>query len=142
MTIKLGPISATFSGEARITRDDAGRRASLAGGGRDRFTRSRVAAELAYAVTPWLGGAGTHVDIDVRALLTGPLAQFSRGAIVEEMAARLTQMFAANLERQMGDGEATQTTGDTAIGAGSLIGSALIARLRAWLKHMFGRAGA
>ena len=100
MTVKLGPITATFSGEAHIARDDAARRGSISGGGRDRFTRSRVAAELAYAVHPAPGPGGTQVDIDVRALLTGPLAQFSRGGIVEDLAARLTHMFAANLERR------------------------------------------
>ena len=142
MTVKLGPITATFNGEAQITRDDARRRGSIAGGGRDRFTRSRVAAELAYAVSPRPGGAGTQVDIDVCALLTGPLAQFSRGGIVEEVAARLTEMFAVNLERQMAGRDATPAGGDaTALRAGSLLGGALMARLRAWLKRMFGKPG-
>jgi carbon-monoxide dehydrogenase small subunit len=140
MTVKLGPITATFNGEALITRDEVARRGTISGGGRDRFTRSRVAAELAYAVSPRPDGAGTNVSIDVRALLTGPLAQFSRSRIVEELARRLTQMFATNLERRMVGGAAG---GDaTALGAGSLLGGALMARLRDWLKRMFGKPGA
>jgi aerobic carbon-monoxide dehydrogenase small subunit len=143
MTVKLGPITATFDGEAEIARDDAARRGRIAGGGQDRFTRSRVAAELAYTVGPNPGGAaGARVDIDVHALLTGPLAQFNRGGIVEEVAVRLTGMFAANLEHAMAGGDAARPAGDTApLGAGALIGGALLARLRAWLKRMFGRPG-
>ena len=144
MTVKLGPITATFSGEAHVARDDAARRGIIAGGGRDRFTRSRVSAELAYAIHPAPGsGTETQVDIDVRALLTGPLAQFSRGGIVEDVAARLTQMFAANLERLMTGGEVRLAGGDTGrLGAGALIGGVLLARLKAWIARIFGKGGA
>jgi aerobic carbon-monoxide dehydrogenase small subunit len=145
MTVKLGPITATFNGEALITRDDARHRGSISGGGRDRFTRSRVTAELAYAVSPRQVGAGTQVDIDVRAILTGPLAQFGRSGIVEEMAARLTQLFAANLERQMAGADATptRTADDTAaLTAGALLGGALMARLRVWINRLFGKPSA
>jgi aerobic carbon-monoxide dehydrogenase small subunit len=143
MTVKLGPITAVFNGEALITRDDTARRGAISGGGRDRFTRSQVSAELAYAVSPLSGGAGTQVDIDVRALLTGPLAQFNRGGIVEDLAARLTQMFAANLERRMTGADAPQTPrNSTALNAGALLGGALMARLGAWLKRIFGKSGA
>jgi carbon-monoxide dehydrogenase small subunit len=141
MTVKLGPITATFSGEARITRDDGARRGTIAGGGRDRFTRSRVAADLAYSVRPQTGGTGTVVDIHVRALLTGPLAQFSRSGLVEEIAARLTQVFAGNLERQMAGGGTPRADGHTALSAGSLIGGAVMARLRAWLKRIYRKPG-
>ena len=141
MTVKLGPIGATFSGEARVTRDDVARRGTIAGGGRDRFTRSRVAADLAYSVRPRTGGTGAVVDIDVRALLTGPLAQFSRGGLVEQVAARLTQMFAGNLERQMAGEGRTRSDGGKALSAGSLIGGALFARLRAWLKRIYRKPG-
>jgi carbon-monoxide dehydrogenase small subunit len=140
MTVRLGPISATFNGEARIARDDAVRRGMISGGGSDRFTHSRVAGELAYTVSQRSSGIGSQVDIDVRALLTGPLAQFSRGGILEEVAARLGRMFAANLERQMA-GEDGTGRGATAVSLGSLLGGALMARLRDWLKRAFRRPG-
>jgi hypothetical protein len=51
-------------------------------------------------------------------------------------------MFAVNLERQMAGRDATPAGGDaTALSARSLLGAALMARLRAWLKRMFGKLG-
>jgi carbon-monoxide dehydrogenase small subunit len=141
LTVKLGPISATFNGEGFITRDETARRGTISGGGRDRITHSRVAAELSYTVCRQPEGPGTEVEVDVRALLTGPLAQFSRGGIVEEIAARLGQMFAANLERQMATDHPTDGDVVTALGVGSLLGGALMKRLRDWLKHLFGKPG-
>jgi carbon-monoxide dehydrogenase small subunit len=111
MAVKLGPITATFGGAARFTRDEARRRGVIAGAGSDRFTRSRAVAEITYGLAALPGDGGTRVDIDVRALLTGPLAQFSRGGIVEDLAARLTAMFADNLERLMAGGEVARAQG-------------------------------
>jgi carbon-monoxide dehydrogenase small subunit len=141
MTVKLGPITASFNGEARFTRDDARRRGAIVGAGSDRFTRSRAAAEIAYGLAALPENGGTRVDIEVRALLTGPLAQFSRGGIVEDLAARLTHMFADNLERLMsGAALATAQHGPqaSALRAGSLLGAVLMSRLRSWLAWLFG----
>jgi aerobic carbon-monoxide dehydrogenase small subunit len=140
LTIKLGPISATFNGEAFINRDEAARRGTISGGGRDRITQSRVAAELSYTVNRQPAGPGTEVDVDVRALLTGPLAQFSRGGIIEEIVARLGQTFATNLARQMADENLADGGVVTPLRAGSLIGGALVKQLRKWLKRLFGKS--
>jgi carbon-monoxide dehydrogenase small subunit len=139
MTVKLGPITASFAGEARLMRDDARRRGTIAGAGGDRLTRSRVVAEAAYGLAALPGDAGTRIDIHVRALLTGPLAQFSRGGIVEDLAARLTAMFAGNLGRLMAGGDVAAHT--NALHAGSLLGAALKSKVRAWLARIFGGTG-
>ena len=115
------------------------RRGAIAGSAAERITRSRVAAELGYAVREPASGSGSDVDLDLRALLTGPLAQFSRGGIVSEVAARLTGMFAANLQRTLAGEE--EGAGRAALGAGSLIGAALMARLRAWGRRVWQRLG-
>jgi carbon-monoxide dehydrogenase small subunit len=139
MTVKLGPISANFNGEARISRDDAARRGSISGGGRDRLTHSRVAGELTYTISPGSEGVNTRVDIDVRALLAGPLAQFGRSGIVEEVAARLGRTFAANLERQMAGAQAT-TSNTVLLNIGPLLGGTLITLLRNWFERTFGKS--
>jgi aerobic carbon-monoxide dehydrogenase small subunit len=139
MVVRLGPITASFDGEALLMRDDASRRGTIAGSASERITRSRVVAELGYAVRQRASGSGSDVDLDLRALLTGPLAQFSRGGIVSEVAARLTGMFAANLQRALAGEE--EGTGRAALGTGSLIGGVLLARLRAWGRRVWQRLG-
>ena len=143
MLVKLGPITASFSGEGRFVRDDAHYTGTIFGAGRDRLTRSRVSAEVAYGLRAVPETGSTRVDINVRALLTGPLAQFSRGGIVEDLAARLTQMFARNLEAQMAGGgvPSQRPAGTNVLSAGSLVGSVVMARIRAWLKRMFAKTG-
>jgi carbon-monoxide dehydrogenase small subunit len=94
---------------------------------------------MTYTVSPRSDGVNTQVDIDVRALLAGPLAQFGRAGIVEEVAARLGRTFAANLERQMAAAHAT--TGDTALlNIGPLLGGTLITLLRSWFERTFGKS--
>jgi carbon-monoxide dehydrogenase small subunit len=130
VAVKLGPIAATFEGEGRIIRDDARQRGLMRGAGRDRLSASRASAEIEYVLTAEQGGAATRVDVAVRALLLGPLAQFGRGAIINDVAARLTDMFAHNLEQRLA-GVAGEKDGAMApIAAGSLIGAVIAARMK------------
>jgi carbon-monoxide dehydrogenase small subunit len=130
VTVKLGPIAASFEGEGRMTRDAARRRGSHAGTGRDRLSASRVSAEIEYACTAEQAGAATRVDIAVRALLLGPLAQFGRGAIVNDVAARLAGMFAHNVEQHLAGLAGAKDAAAAPIAAGSLIGAVIGARTK------------
>ena len=47
------------------------------------------------------GASETRVGVSVNYSLTGALAQFSRGAIVKELAAALTRDFSANLRERI-----------------------------------------
>jgi aerobic carbon-monoxide dehydrogenase small subunit len=139
LAIKLGPIAATFNGEARVMRDEAMQRGMILGAGRDRLSASRASAEIEYGLSAEQGGAATRVDITVRALLLGPLAQFGRSAIVSDLAARITDMFARNLERRLaGLPDATQGA-TTAIPAASLLGAVIVARVKNALARLVGK---
>jgi aerobic carbon-monoxide dehydrogenase small subunit len=139
LAIKLGPIAATFNGEARVMRDEAMQRGIILGAGRDRLSASRASAEIEYGLSAEQGGAATRVDITVRALLLGPLAQFGRSAIVSDLAARITDMFARNLERRLaGLPDATQGA-TTAIPAASLLGAVIVARVKNALARLVGK---
>jgi aerobic carbon-monoxide dehydrogenase small subunit len=130
VAVKLGPIAASFEGEGRMMRDAARQRGVMQGGGRDRFSASRVSAEVEYALTAEQAGASTRVDIVVRALLLGPLAQFGRSSIINDVAARLADMFAHNVEHRLA-GVTGATNGAVApIAAGSLIGAVIGARMK------------
>jgi carbon-monoxide dehydrogenase small subunit len=135
MRIALGPITANFTGVARITRDDAHRRGTIVGSGNDSFGGSRAAGELEYTVET--APEGARVSLTIRALLTGPLAQFSRSGIVEDLTERLAATFAQNLEAQLlgRDIPAQQP----ALAAGSLIWQVIVAGLKQALARVLHR---
>jgi carbon monoxide dehydrogenase subunit G len=107
-TVKLGPITGAFQGQGGVQRDAAAHSGTFAGTGADRKSGSRVKGEAKFSLTT-TGESETRVDISVNYSLTGALAQFSRGAIVQELAAALTRDFAANLRARIA---ASQTPGD------------------------------
>jgi aerobic carbon-monoxide dehydrogenase small subunit len=132
---KLGPITATFNGTARIVRHDEKLRGVVLGAGNDRLSGSRAAGEIEYVLLP--AGEGTRVELVIRALLAGPLAQFGRSGIVEDLVSRVAQAFARNLEaRLMGSGSDVETQISTPLAAGSLLRQVLTTRLKAALARL------
>ena len=108
MTMRLGPIAAGFEGEATVARDDARREATLDGKGADRKSSSRAQMNMAYRVVSADNGA--RVEMNARIALSGMLAQFSKGPIVNEVAAQLTREFAANLQARLAASTASDDT--------------------------------
>lgn len=133
---KLGPITTTFTGAARIVRDDDNLRGVVLGAGNDRLSGSRAVSEIEYRLLP--EGTGTRVELMIRVLLVGPLAQFGRSGIVEDIVARVAQAFARNLEARL-TGSVSELEMQTSepLAAGSLLRQALAARLRAVLARLF-----
>ncbi|HYG84990.1 MAG TPA: SRPBCC family protein [Azospirillum sp.] len=99
MKVKLGPISAAFAGEGQLTMDDSTYTGVVHGQGLDQKNNSRAKADVTFAAVE--EGGSTRVDLTVDFTLTGMLAQFSRGGIVQEIAQRLTAEFARNLEARL-----------------------------------------
>jgi carbon-monoxide dehydrogenase small subunit len=139
IAVKLGPISAAFNGEARVIRDEARQRGIILGAGRDRLSASRANAEIEYALIGEQAGAAVRVDITVRALLLGPLAQFGRSAIVNDLAARLCDTFARNLERRLAGSPGATDDASAPISAGSLLGAVIVARMKHALARLLGK---
>jgi aerobic carbon-monoxide dehydrogenase small subunit len=131
---KLGPITATFTGAARIVRDDENLRGVVLGAGNDRLSGSRAAGEIEYVLLP--AGGGTRVKLVIRALLAGPLAQFGRSGIVEDLVSRVAQAFARNLEAGL-TGSASHIEAQAPLAAGSLLRQVLAIRLKAALARLF-----
>ena len=133
---KLGPITATFTGAARIVRDDEKRRGMVVGAGNDRLSGSRAAGEVEYVLLP--AGTGTRVELVIRALLAGPLAQFGRSGIVQDLVSRLAQAFARNLEARLtGSVSELEVQTSAPLAAGSLLRQVLVARLKAVFAKLF-----
>ena len=137
MTIKLGPITANFAGQARIERDDRAQRGVILGAGREQSGGSRAAGEAEYILEGSPDG-GTRVALSIRALLVGPLAQFGRGAIVEDLVARLTQTFARNLESRLTGAAAGDSPTDAPLQMGSLVRQVVWARIKYVIAAFFG----
>jgi carbon monoxide dehydrogenase subunit G len=101
MKVKLGPLSTAFAGEAAVERDEAQQTGSLEGAGTDSRSNSRAKARMTYALTPEDGGRATTVAVDAEITLTGALAQFGRGSILNDVAARLATEFAGRLQERL-----------------------------------------
>jgi carbon-monoxide dehydrogenase small subunit len=84
MSVKLGPVTANFAGEARIERDDARLRGVILGAGRDQFGGSRTAGEVEYALVSAGASGGTRVELTIRTLLVGPLAHLSASRMASQ----------------------------------------------------------
>jgi carbon-monoxide dehydrogenase small subunit len=127
MAVKLGPISANFRGRARITRDDSNRSGVIIGSGNDKGGGTRATGEVEYAVRN-AGSGRTTVELTIRALLAGPLAQFGRSGIVDDLVAKMTERFSANLEARLSG--AAVAGNQKAFETGSLLWSLLLAQLK------------
>ena len=68
MSIKLGPITANFAGQARNVRDEARKVGVIMGTGKDQLGGSRAAGEVEYALES-AGAGATRVEMTIRALL-------------------------------------------------------------------------
>jgi hypothetical protein len=70
MAVKLGPITANFTGRAHIIHDDSSRSGVIIGSGNDKGGGSRAAGEVEYTVRD-AGSDQATVQLKIRALLAG-----------------------------------------------------------------------
>lgn len=97
ISVKLGPISASFRGAVRIERDRATLSGRIIGIGNDQRSRSSTQGDIRYRLLPMEDGTSTRVELSIGYSLTGFLAQIAREGLVRDLAKRLTAEFARNL---------------------------------------------
>ena len=124
MSVAIGPMRANFGGSADVQLDDAAKSGRIVGRGNDRTSRSNLDGALEFKLTSD-SNARSQLDLDIVYRLRGPLAQFGRPAIVEEIADRLLQTTARNLEAKA-TGQAAAAASDKPIGLLSLIWAAIV----------------
>lgn len=135
LTVKLGPMTAAFEGKATIDADPGARSATIDGKGVDKKGGSRGQVKVIYAITP--EDEGSHVTVDADVTLSGPVAQFGRTGLINEMSKRLIGDFVSCLEAKLGAGtsqEASQI--ETAHVRGI---SLFFSSLWAWFRNLFSR---
>jgi hypothetical protein len=109
--------------------DEAARTTRASGRGADAGGPSRVSGEARVRVVePEPGRA--HLEIDAEHRLTGPPAQFSRGAVARAVAAKLAGDFARALERRLLD--------DAGAGGARARGPSAWGALPAWVRRALG----
>jgi carbon-monoxide dehydrogenase small subunit len=136
MRLKVGPIGAEFEGVAAILRDPATFSGTIRGSGRDTRSTS-TQGEIRYHLVSD-GTDATRVELTVGYTLTGPLAQFNRSALVQDIATRLTKTFAQNLEARLAaPGESAPAAAE--LNAGSLLLAVVGERIKTWVRTLLGR---
>jgi carbon-monoxide dehydrogenase small subunit len=137
VNVKLGPIVSAFHGVLKIDRDDEHFRGTVRGAGRDARSPSSARAIIAYDIRA-LEAASSQVDVSVKFLLSGALAQFSRSGLFKDVADHLTRIFAQNLEARLsGRPIAGGPTGT--LDAGAVARSAVWTRVRTFVSRVLGR---
>ncbi|MBM3573972.1 MAG: 2Fe-2S iron-sulfur cluster binding domain-containing protein, partial [Alphaproteobacteria bacterium] len=137
VNVKLGPMAAAFTGSAVIERDDAALAGRIKGAGSDGGTRSRTRGEASYRLVPESNGQRTKVEVVVEYDLQGPLAQFSRSGLAQELGRRIVADFARNLNARIVGGAAL--SGSAPMANQFDAGGAFFGALWQWLKGLFMR---
>ncbi len=97
--VKVGPITAQYKGTATLAEvDEAGRRLVIDAAGRD--TRGQGNAKATIVVTMADDNGGTRVEVATDLAITGKVAQFGRGVLVD-VSSKLMRQFVENLERDV-----------------------------------------
>jgi uncharacterized protein len=134
LSVKLGPMTAAFEGKCVITPDPEKMSARIEGKGVDKKGGSRGQVVVVYDVNDHADGCHVMVDADVT--LSGPVAQFGRTGLINEMSKRLIGDFVDCLEGKL---SATTPAEAESISAKQVSGLSLFfSSLWAWLKGVFG----
>lgn len=113
--IKVGPVTAEYSGTAEfLSKDDAAHRAELSAKGKD--SRGSGNAEALIVAQLVADGDGTKVSIDTDLKVSGKVAQFGKGVMVE-VSQKLIGQFVACLEQKIEDMQGTVVDEVAAAGA-------------------------
>lgn len=137
LSIKLGPIAASFDGTAVVTPNEADHTMVIEGKGVDRSggSQGRVNVDVTLVGTD---ASTTQVTIDSKVTLAGPIAQFGRTGLVSEVSKRLMGEFADCLHKKLAAATPHEAS---VVKAGEVKGISLFfASLWAWIKGWFNRS--
>lgn len=101
MSIKVGPMAATFDGGVTIDSQPSKWTAIVSGKGADARSSSRATGTMTYRLSEGGKLGATRVDVASDINLAGPLAQFGKGAVMQEVANRITAEFVRNFEQSL-----------------------------------------
>ena len=129
--VRLGPISARIAGEGQVTFDDDSRHGQIEGHGKDSRSNSQASGTLAFMLRED-GDDRCSMTGALSFEMTGTLAQFSRGGLVDEIISVLIDQFRVNFNARLAGEEAPESKPLGMLGL-------LTLALRGWLRKLFSR---
>ncbi len=100
-TLKIGPTTAAYTGKLEMTEiDEQSHTAKMDAQGTDKRGQGGAKATIVSKLTP-ADGAGTRVEVITDYHITGRLARFGRGGMIEDISERLLRDFAARLQQSL-----------------------------------------
>jgi carbon monoxide dehydrogenase subunit G len=99
-SVRLGPTTAAYRGELNMEElDEEGRRVVMRASGQDK--RGQGSAKATIVSTMQGEGELTRVDVATDLTITGRLARFGRGGMIEDISNRLLKEFADCLQQRI-----------------------------------------
>ncbi len=140
VSVKLGPITASFEGTATVDFDEAAYTLQIKGRGVDRSggSQGQVVVDVVLDENE---NRDTAVSINAEVTLAGPIAQFGRTGLVNEVSRRLIDEFSRCVHTKL---DAETAAEAEAISAGEVKGFSLFfasvwSSVSGWLKRVFSR---
>jgi carbon monoxide dehydrogenase subunit G len=131
-SVRLGPTTAAYRGELHMQEvDERARRVVMNASGQDK--RGQGSAKATIVSMMHAEGDATQVEVETDLTITGRLARFGRGGMIQDISNRLLKDFAECLQQRIEAPPAAETA--KPIGGFSLFFRALLDRLR----RLFGR---
>ena len=99
-SVRLGPTTAAYRGELNMEElDEAARRVVMRASGQDK--RGQGSAKASIVSTMHEEGDVTRVDVETDFTITGRLARFGRGGMIQDISNRLLKDFAECLQQKI-----------------------------------------
>jgi uncharacterized protein len=108
-TVKIGPTTASYRGTLRMAElDESGHVATMQADGTDKRGQGGAKATIVSRLTA--RDSGTHVEVETDMTITGRLARFGRGGMIQDVSNKLLGQFAQCLQRQLAGGNGASGT--------------------------------
>jgi uncharacterized protein len=116
-TVKLGPMTAAYNGTIKIEdADEAAHRATLKARGTDKRGQGGANATIVNTLSEHNGGTRVEAVTDFN--ITGRLAQFGRGGMMQDVSNRLLRDFATCLSTRLAEPSASEAPSGAEVAAG------------------------
>jgi carbon monoxide dehydrogenase subunit G len=103
--VKIGPTSAAYTGRLEMVEiDEPTHTAKMQANGTDKRGQGGASATIVSVVTELSPGV-TRVEVDTDYRITGRLARFGRGGMIEDISQKLLRQFADNLQALLSEPE-------------------------------------
>jgi carbon monoxide dehydrogenase subunit G len=114
-SVKIGPTTASYTGKLVMEQvDEQAHTATMQAQGTDKRGQGGAKATIVSTVVP-IDGGGTQVEVNTDYHITGRLARFGRGGMIEDISQRLLREFAERLAASLDAGGASADAAEPAV---------------------------